>query len=454
MTRVRVCAKCAVHVLPKPNGKCPSCGTAVSEAALADLPSQEDSAVVHCGPMNRRATMVKGGFLRRLFSQKSRVGRTTPDEVFVAAENGRVSEVAAFLQMGGDPNLVRGRYCLLSRAAMNGHGPVVRILLERGAESDRLDPNGFTPLDHAEDSNDSETIRLLREHGACFGVDLMEKPCPNREGRQRAVSQLESALVLTRVKRSDPDKEIQAVANRRLAELHKRRSTERHLAKEESVLRELGSNLSSRFGEGLEWTEAIEHPSRTKQFIEERKRFAARKGAALTQAEQDAISTFKMRVRSADYTMRHNAAHKMEHQIRETSIYDETCLTLCLELLRDRSPREGLRYQNIRDFALGILLMIGDERAVRGLYELAAGDDCRAEEAIGVLGFLLYDCIDKVSDEDLSVVAESPGISQANIKGAWDMPGMLVKDGYRTVDCSFVKEMAKRELRRRGSDKD
>ena len=60
-------------------------------------------------------------------------------QLYAACESGRVADVTRLLTAGGEVNYVNkstsGCYTPLIIAAANGHSPVVRLLLQHGAEA-------------------------------------------------------------------------------------------------------------------------------------------------------------------------------------------------------------------------------------------------------------------------------------------------------------------------------
>ena len=63
----------------------------------------------------------------------------------------------------------------LECAAANNRTDVVRFLLERGANINKQDHNGWTVLHHASHSNSTNVIRLLLQHGATRDIKCYYK---------------------------------------------------------------------------------------------------------------------------------------------------------------------------------------------------------------------------------------------------------------------------------------
>jgi uncharacterized protein len=109
--------------------------------------------------------------------------KLTPDEVNDRDEDGRTPLMHAVLAEDADPTVVRlliergtdvnavdiqREWSALQFAARSQKAPIVRILLEAGAEVDRADADGNTPLFNSTMTagRDLSVIRELVRHGA------------------------------------------------------------------------------------------------------------------------------------------------------------------------------------------------------------------------------------------------------------------------------------------------
>jgi hypothetical protein len=97
----------------------------------------------------------------------------TPDElgflhgVLDLAREGRSEELAEALSRGVPVNLTGPTGdSLLMLAAYHDHPATVRVLLERGADPDRVNDRGQTALGAAVFRRSEQSVRLLLDHGA------------------------------------------------------------------------------------------------------------------------------------------------------------------------------------------------------------------------------------------------------------------------------------------------
>lgn len=85
--------------------------------------------------------------------------------IFITGEK-HVATVRAALANEGLPASSEEAVQALMRAALIGHTPAVRALLDGGADANALDTNGWTPLMEAAFAGHADTIRALLERGA------------------------------------------------------------------------------------------------------------------------------------------------------------------------------------------------------------------------------------------------------------------------------------------------
>lgn len=96
--------------------------------------------------------------------------------IHLAAGAGDVESVRTLLDFGADPLLkvnyrndkpgVAPSLSALKVAVASGHRAVVELLLQRGANANEKDNQGWTPLHTATKNGQAEILRLLLEHGA------------------------------------------------------------------------------------------------------------------------------------------------------------------------------------------------------------------------------------------------------------------------------------------------
>ena len=92
---------------------------------------------------------------------------------FNAIEMGRIAEVEAWLDNGGDPTMfsdIEPDRSLLRCAARRGRAEIISLLLSRGADIDATDADGRTAvyemLNHWTRHSSLPALRLLLSHGA------------------------------------------------------------------------------------------------------------------------------------------------------------------------------------------------------------------------------------------------------------------------------------------------
>jgi ankyrin repeat protein len=86
-----------------------------------------------------------------------------------AARDGRLDRVRELLDQGIDQNTPPGLphgWSPLMYAAWHGHEPIVRLLIERGAEINRECGDGFTAITLAAKRRSWKIVELLALHGA------------------------------------------------------------------------------------------------------------------------------------------------------------------------------------------------------------------------------------------------------------------------------------------------
>jgi len=91
-------------------------------------------------------------------------GRTP---LHLAAYAGHGEVVSVLIDQGADPNArdSTGGGTPLHWASIGGHVAAARALLEKGAKVNAKDKNNVTPLFMAAQENKTEVAKLLRKHG-------------------------------------------------------------------------------------------------------------------------------------------------------------------------------------------------------------------------------------------------------------------------------------------------
>ena len=90
------------------------------------------------------------------------------ETLYDAAEAGDLDRVKLLVEQGTDRNQVGGYYrdTALSIAAENGHSMIVRYLVEKGADMQKVSSFDWTPLLNASRCGHFEVVRYLLEQGA------------------------------------------------------------------------------------------------------------------------------------------------------------------------------------------------------------------------------------------------------------------------------------------------
>ena len=87
--------------------------------------------------------------------------------LFDMAREGRTEQLAAYVDAGAPANLTDpSGNTLLMLAAYHGHAGLVRELARRGADVDRLNDRGQSPLAGAVFKGDDDVVRMLLDLGA------------------------------------------------------------------------------------------------------------------------------------------------------------------------------------------------------------------------------------------------------------------------------------------------
>lgn len=92
-----------------------------------------------------------------------------------AAEKQDVREVEALIRLGADLKQIVYGHSALSWAAAKGCLPIVRLLIESGADPSQRDTDGATPFMRAKRNLHHEVVDYLRQVGADIGSDI--EPC-------------------------------------------------------------------------------------------------------------------------------------------------------------------------------------------------------------------------------------------------------------------------------------
>lgn len=82
----------------------------------------------------------------------------------VAISKGEVEVVKKFIEYGADVNETTNGMTPLMYAARYNQVEIINLLLEKGANAKAKDERGYTALNHAENSNATNAIEVLKKH--------------------------------------------------------------------------------------------------------------------------------------------------------------------------------------------------------------------------------------------------------------------------------------------------
>ncbi|MBF4473398.1 MULTISPECIES: ankyrin repeat domain-containing protein [Flavobacterium] len=98
-----------------------------------------------------------------VFKDSVEFNEITVSPFCIAISKGDVESVKKFIEYGANVNEKSNGMTPLMFAARYNKVEIIKILLEKGARLKEKDENGFTALKHAELSNASEAIQLLKK---------------------------------------------------------------------------------------------------------------------------------------------------------------------------------------------------------------------------------------------------------------------------------------------------
>lgn len=102
-----------------------------------------------------------------LVSQRVLDEFTINDNLHQAIKNGNIDEAKSLIEKGANVNAMdKDGYTPLHLASINGHTEVVKYLFENGANVNAKNSNGNTPLHYASMNGYKEVVELLLKNGA------------------------------------------------------------------------------------------------------------------------------------------------------------------------------------------------------------------------------------------------------------------------------------------------
>ena len=138
------------------------------EAIRAALPSLDVFEAAALGDVDRLAELLEED--PSLAASRSGDGFTP---LHLAAFFGRTDAVAALLRHGAEVDAVGTGWMVgtaLHSAAAARHPEIVGLLLDAGADPDRRQATGWTPLHSAAHNGDADSVERLLTHGARVGL--------------------------------------------------------------------------------------------------------------------------------------------------------------------------------------------------------------------------------------------------------------------------------------------
>ena len=123
---------------------------------------------------SRGGTSPRGNFKVRRSRPSMMASNESASALCAAAREGDGAEVSRLLQAGADVDRVddNGR-TPLHDACVNGHADVVSLLLDAGAEVDPADNQKWTPLYYACARGHADVVSLLLDAGADVDLSLI-----------------------------------------------------------------------------------------------------------------------------------------------------------------------------------------------------------------------------------------------------------------------------------------
>jgi HEAT repeat protein len=113
---------------------------------------------------------------------------------------------------------------------------------------------------------------------------------------------------------------------------------------------------------------------------------------------------------------------------------------------RAAGPLADYLSKGVSETAIDILGEIGDKRSVKPLLKVAYEDEIWSERAISALAGVLKREPEFIYEEDLMAIATLGKITKRDMK---QVSRNVAYESYREVDCTEVREIAKKELIRR-----
>lgn len=164
---------------------------ALSMSAAYAGPNEDLRQAVKKGDVKKAEKLLNNGAdinTRYTEQEAPMCGGETP--LIMASNLGNTKMVAMLLSKGGDPNVTNDGFSALQYAVEQGHIAIVRMLVDKGAEINKADPNGYYPLHYAASHGRIEIVKYLLSKGADANVKSLEGETPAQSTKDGAIKKL------------------------------------------------------------------------------------------------------------------------------------------------------------------------------------------------------------------------------------------------------------------------
>ena len=131
----------------------------------------DDEGESPCLRLMQASVAVADALLEDLLEEQAAFATSESASIHLYASNAEVDEVRDLIDEGEDPNdLSENGLSLLDRAALNGSLDLAKLLVNRGADVNRVDTalTGLTPWGMANMMGHTDIMDFLRQYGATY----------------------------------------------------------------------------------------------------------------------------------------------------------------------------------------------------------------------------------------------------------------------------------------------